>query len=109
MAMRCPRAKLPRVLRVRLTGACPLAEHPEPFSINVGGKLLFGAVMLLGLGVIGAILGPLLTAFSPGAAPETIAAAVGPGLMLIGVGLVLGIIAGIFLGYANGKYPPTPR
>lgn len=86
-----------------------MAEHPDPFSINVGSKLLFGAIMLLGLGVIGAILGPLLIAFGPGANPEGIAAAAGPGLMLIGAGLVLGIIAGIFLGYANGKYPPSAR
>ena len=86
-----------------------MAEHPDPFSINVGSKLLFGAIMLLGLGVVGAILGPLLTAFGPGANPAGIAAAVGPGLMLIGAGLVLGIIAGIFLGYANGKYPPSAR
>lgn len=84
-----------------------MAEHPDPFSVNVGSKLLFGAIMLLGLGLIGAILGPVLTALGPGAAPEAIAAAVGPGLMLIGAGVVLGIIAGIFLGYANGKYPPS--
>jgi uncharacterized membrane protein len=84
-----------------------MAEHPDPFSVNVGSKLLFGAIMLMGLGLIGAILGPVLTAFGPGANPEAIAGAVGPGLMLIGAGLVLGIIAGIFLGYANGKYPPS--
>jgi hypothetical protein len=29
--------------------------------------------------------------------------------MLIGGGVVLGIIAGIFLGYAHGKYPPSTR
>ena len=86
-----------------------MAEHGDPFSINVGSKLLFGAIMLMGLGVIGAILGPLLTAFGPNASPEAIGGAVGPGLMLIGAGLVLGIIAGIFLGYANGKYPPSSR
>lgn len=78
-----------------------MAEHPDPFSINVGSKLLFGAIMLMGLGVIGAILGPLLTSGG--------VFAVVPGLALIGVGLVLGIIAGIFLGYANGKYPPSTR
>ncbi len=92
---------------VRLRGRGEMAEHPDPFSVNVGSKLLFGAIMLLGLGLIGAILGPVLTAFGPGAAPEAIAAAVAPGLMLIGAGVVLGIIAGIFLGYANGKYPPS--
>ena len=86
-----------------------MAEHPDPFSVNVGSKLLFGAIMLMGLGLIGAILGPLLTAFSPNATPETIGGAVGPGIMLIGAGLVLGIIAGIFLGYAHGKYPPSAR
>ncbi len=86
-----------------------MVEHPDPFSINVGSKLLFGAVILMGLGVVGAILGPVLIAFGPGASPEGIVAAVGPGLMLIGAGLVLGIIAGIFLGYANGRYPPSAR
>jgi hypothetical protein len=86
-----------------------MVEHPDPFSVNVGSKLLFGAIMLVGLGVIGAILGPLLTAFGPSANPAGIVAAVGPGLMLIGGGVVLGIIAGIFLGYANGKYPPSAR
>lgn len=84
-----------------------MAEHQDPFSVNVGSKLLFGAIMLMGLGVIAAILLPAATAFGPGANPAGIAAAVGPGLMLIGAGIVLGIIAGIFLGYANGKYPTS--
>lgn len=83
-----------------------MAEHPEPFSINVGSKLLFGAIMLMGLGVVAAILVPVLTAFSPGAGPEQIGGAVMPGIILLIVGLVLGVIAGIFLGYARGKYPP---
>lgn len=78
-----------------------MAEHPDPFSVNVGSKLLFGAIMLMGLGLVGAILGPLLT---PGGV-----FAVVPGLALIGGGIVLGILAGIFLGYANGKYPPPRR
>ncbi|CAN7367993.1 hypothetical protein LJR016_002107 [Devosia sp. LjRoot16] len=86
-----------------------MAEHPDPFSVNVGSKLLFGAIMLMGLGLIGAILGPLLTAFGPNASPEAIGGAVGPGIMLLIGGVVLGIIAGIFLGYANGKYPPSAR
>jgi len=86
-----------------------MTEHPDPFSINVGSKLLFGALMLIGLGLIGAILGPLLTAFGPNASPEAIGNAVGPGIMLLIAGVVLGIIAGIFLGYANGKYPPASR
>lgn len=86
-----------------------MAEHPDPFSINVGSKLLFGAIMLMGLGAIGAILGPLLTAFGPGAGPEAIGGAAMPGIMLIIAGVVLGIIAGIFLGYAHGKYPPSRR
>jgi uncharacterized membrane protein len=86
-----------------------MAEHPDPFSVNVGSKLLFGAIMLMGLGVIGVILGPLLIAFGPNASAEAIAGAIGPGIILLIVGLVLGIIAGIFLGYANGKYPPAGR
>lgn len=86
-----------------------MAEHPEPFSINVGGKLLFGAIMLIGLGVIVTILAPVLTAFSPGAGPEQIGSAAVPGIIMLLVGLVLGVIAGIFLGYAHGKYPPSAR
>lgn len=86
-----------------------MAVHPDPFSVNVGSKLLFGAIMLMGLGLIGAVLGPVLTAFSPGATPEAIGGAAGPGIMLLVAGVVLGIIAGIFLGYANGKYPPSRR
>lgn len=86
-----------------------MAEHPDPVSINVGSKLLFGAIMLMGLGVVAAILMPVLTAFGPGASPEAIGGAIMPGVMLLLAGLVLGIIAGIFLGYAHGKYPPGTR
>ena len=86
-----------------------MAEHPEPFSINVGSKLLFAAVMLIGLGVVAAILLPVLTAFGPSSAPaagpEQIVGAVMPGIMLLIAGVVIGVIAGIFLGYAHGKYP----
>lgn len=83
-----------------------MVEHQEPFSVNVGSKLLFGAIMLFGLGVVGAILGPVLTAFGPGASPEAIGGAAMPGIMLIIAGVVLMIIAGLFIGYAHGKYPP---
>lgn len=82
-----------------------MAEHPEPFSINVGSKLLFGAIMLMGLGIIAAVLLPVMTAFGPAAGLEQIIGAVMPGVMLLVAGVVLGVIAGIFLGYAHGKYP----
>lgn len=86
-----------------------MAEHPEPFSVDVGSKLLLGAILLSVFGVLALILLPVATAFAPATEPDAglgrIIGAVFPGIGLLLVALVLGVIAGILLGYAHNKYP----
>ena len=87
-----------------------MAGTHEPFSINVGSKLLLVAILLMVFGVMATILMPLMTAFAPAApgspgGPAAIIGAIVPGIGLLLGGIVVGVIAGIFLGYAQKKYP----
>ncbi len=95
-----------------------MAQHREPFSVDVGSKLLLVSVLLLVFGVLALVLRPALTAMAPTpppapeaaaaaapAGPPAIVSAIFPGLMLIIVSVVAGVLAGIFLGYAENKHP----
>jgi ABC-type phosphate transport system permease subunit len=87
-----------------------MAGTHEPLSINVGSKLLLIAILLMVFGVMATILLPVMTAFAPAApgspgGPEAIVGAIFPGIGLLVAGILVGVIAGIFLGYAQKKYP----
>lgn len=88
-----------------------MAEEREGFAVDVGGKLLFGAMMLVVFGVIALVLMPIASLLGPGAPDQPfIARLIGglmPGLIVVVVGVVLGALGGLLLGYAakHGNYP----
>lgn len=87
-------------------------EGREPFSINVGGKLLFFSMILCVFGVLALVLLPLGTMFTP-PAPPVEGAEPGPGLvgaLIPGIGvivaaLIFAVLAGLLLGYGKNKHP----
>lgn len=84
-------------------------EGHDPFSRNVGSKLLFLALMLLVFGVIALVLMPLGSMFAPppaaGAEPGSgIIGAIVPGLILIVVAAVVAVLAGLLLGYDKARH-----
>lgn len=88
-----------------------MAEQREGFAVDVGSKLLFGAIMLMVFGVIALVLMPIGALLGP-AAPDQpfIARLIGglmPGLIVVVISVVLGALGGLLLGYAakHGNYP----
>ncbi len=81
-----------------------MPEQRESFAVDVGSKLLFGAIMLFVFGFIALVLMPVASLLGP-APPDQpfIARLVGglmPGLIVIVISVVLGALAGLLLGYA---------
>lgn len=86
-------------------------EGREPFSRNVGSKLLFVAFLLLVFGVIALVLLALGSVFAPpppaGAEPGPgIVGAIMPGIILIVVAAIVGVLAGLMLGYDRARHEP---
>lgn len=84
--------------------------HRETFSEDVGGKLLLLASMLAVFGAIALVLMPLGAAFAPPpevAAPEgslpAIVQAIMPGLIMVVVAAIAGVLAGLLLGHARAR------
>ena len=88
-------------------------EGREPFSINVGGKLLFFSMILCVFGVLALVLLPLGTMLAPPAPPPAEGAAPAPGLIgafIPGIGvivaaLIFAVLAGLLLGYGKSRHP----
>lgn len=80
----------------------------EPFSRNVGSKLLFLAYMLIVFGVIALVLMPVGAMFAPPPAPGAepgpgIVGAFMPGIILLVVAAVVTVVAGLLLGYDRAR------
>ena len=87
-------------------------EGREPFSINVGGKLLFFSMLLCVFGVLVLVLLPVGTLLMPapppaeGAAPAPgLIGAFIPGIGVIVAALIFAVFAGLLLGYGKNKHP----
>ena len=77
-----------------------MPEQHEGFALDVGSKLLFGAIMLTVFGVIALVMVPLAT-FGMENGPGIM-----PGLIVLVIAIVLGALGGLLLGYAakHGTY-----